>query len=250
MNSIKVKNLVIGEGVPKICIPIVSKTRDGILSELKNATTLAVDIIEWRVDYYECVDNFEKVKSLLREMVEQVPLIPIIFTFRTIDEGGVCENKSIDYKALNIEIAMSGLVDLMDIEYMKCDEEIIKKIQDFGCKVIISKHDFEKTPKKSEILNTYIEMQKMGADITKIAVMPKTKYDVLEMLSVSLDMIENIADRPFIAISMSEMGVITRIAGEIFGSAITFGAGSNSSASGQIDAKNLKQVLEIIKTKD
>ena len=49
MNTVQVKNTVIGEGRPKICVPIVGKTKTDILEEAKKITTLPVDVVEWRI---------------------------------------------------------------------------------------------------------------------------------------------------------------------------------------------------------
>ncbi len=89
-------------------------------------------------------------------------------------------------------------------------------------------------------------MQQLGADITKIAVMPQNKKDVLTLLCATEQMQCQYADRPFVTMSMGSIGSISRIAGEIFGSAITFGAVQKSSAPGQIKAKKLKQMLQMI----
>ena len=49
MNTVQVKNTVIGEGRPKICIPIVGKTKTDILEEAKKITALPVDVVEWQI---------------------------------------------------------------------------------------------------------------------------------------------------------------------------------------------------------
>ena len=89
-------------------------------------------------------------------------------------------------------------------------------------------------------------MQDFGADIPKIAVMPTCKQDVLTLLSATLEMSEKYADRPIITMSMAGTGVVSRLTGETFGSALTFGAASKASAPGQIGVNALKQVLDII----
>ena len=61
MNTVQVKNTVIGEGRPKICVPIVGKTKTDILEEAKKITTLPVDVVEWRVDWFDDVFATEKV---------------------------------------------------------------------------------------------------------------------------------------------------------------------------------------------
>jgi 3-dehydroquinate dehydratase-1 len=89
-------------------------------------------------------------------------------------------------------------------------------------------------------------MQDLGADIPKIAVMPKCKLDVLELLEATVIMSEKYADRPIITMSMSGTGVITRLAGEVFGSALTFGAAKKASAPGQIGVEDLYSALQLL----
>lgn len=107
----------------------------------------------------------------------------------------------------------------------------------------MSNHDFDKTPPKEEIVSRLVKMQEYGADITKIAVMPNTEEDVLILLDGSLEMKKGKADRPFIAISMGSLGMISRISGELFGSCMTFAAAGNASAPGQLNAEYMKVFL-------
>lgn len=94
----------------------------------------------------------------------------------------------------------------------------------------MSNHDFHKTPAAEEIVQRLRKMQELGADIPKIALMPQNKADVLTLLSATLEMQERYADRPIITMSMAKTGVISRLSGEVFGSAATFGAVKKASA--------------------
>ena len=49
MNTVKIRNIEIGSGLPKICAPIVGTTKDDIMAEAENIGRLPVDIAEWRV---------------------------------------------------------------------------------------------------------------------------------------------------------------------------------------------------------
>ena len=89
-------------------------------------------------------------------------------------------------------------------------------------------------------------MQELGADIPKIAVMPQNKKDVLTLLAATEEMANEYADRPIITMSMAGTGVISRLAGEVFGSALTFGAAAKASAPGQMGVEDLKQVLTLL----
>ena len=44
MNAVKVRNVVIGEGMPKICVPIVGVTKEASLEEAKAFTKLPADV--------------------------------------------------------------------------------------------------------------------------------------------------------------------------------------------------------------
>ena len=249
MNTVQVKNTVIGEGRPKICVPIVGRTKTDILEEAKKITTLPVDVVEWRVDWFDDVFATEKVLETAKELQEVLKDIPVLLTFRTSKEGGEKDISVSDYAALNIATAQSGYVDLIDVEAFTGDDvvkTIINAAHEAGVKVIASNHDFFKTPEKDEIIRRLRMMQDFGADIPKMAVMPTCRQDVLTLLSATLEMSEKYADRPIITMSMAGTGVISRLTGETFGSALTIGAASKASAPGQIGVNELKQVLDII----
>ena len=53
MNTVKVRNIEIGAGIPKICVPIVGVTREEILAAAENIKSTKADVVEWRVDWYE-----------------------------------------------------------------------------------------------------------------------------------------------------------------------------------------------------
>ena len=88
MNTLKVRDLEIGAGAPKIIVPIVGVTKEEIIEEAKTFDSIPVDVVEWRVDWFEHVFEFEKVKEVLKELREVLGNTPILVTFRTSKEGG------------------------------------------------------------------------------------------------------------------------------------------------------------------
>ncbi len=88
MNTIKVRDIEIGAGAPKIIVPIVGVTKDDIIAEAKTFDSIPVDMVEWRVDWFENVFEFDKVEEVLKELREALGNIPILMTFRTSKEGG------------------------------------------------------------------------------------------------------------------------------------------------------------------
>ena len=237
MNPVIVRNVKIGEGVPKICVPIVGVTKEEIINEAKTFENIPVDVVEWRVDWFEHVFEFEKVEEVLKELREALGETPLLFTFRTSKEGGEKAIEAKEYAELNKKAAATGYVDLVDVEAFTGDEVV---------KEVASNHDFDKTPEKDEIVSRLRKMQDLGADIPKIAVMPNNKKDVLVLLSATEEMASEYADRPIITMSMAGTGVISRLCGEVFGSALTFGAAKKASAPGQMEVNNLETVLQLL----
>ena len=249
MNTVKVRNTVIGEGMPKICVPIVGVTKEAILDEAKAITKLPADVVEWRIDWFENVFDFAALEDVMKGLREVLGDMPILMTFRTSKEGGEKAIEDDVYADINIKAAQTGYVDMVDVEVFTGDE-IVKKIIDgahaAGVKVVASNHDFFKTPDKDDIVGRLRKMQDLGADIPKIAVMPQNKKDVLTLLAATEEMANEYADRPIITMSMAGTGVISRLAGEVFGSALTFGAAAKASAPGQMGVQDLKQVLTLL----
>lgn len=246
---VEVRGVKIGEGVPKICVPIVGKTKEEILAAARSFENVALDVVEWRVDWFEGVFDFAQVEDVLKDLREALGNIPLLMTFRTSKEGGEKAIEPAAYAELNIKAAQTGYVDLVDVEIFTGDD-IVKKIIDgahaAGVKVIASNHDFFKTPAKADIIYRLRKMQDMNADIPKIAVMPQNRKDVLTLLAATEEMATNYADRPIITMSMAGTGVISRLCGEVFGSSMTFGAAKKASAPGQMGVNDLSTVLDLL----
>ena len=249
MNPIMIRGVAIGEGIPKICVPIVGKTREEIVKAAEEIRTLPVDVVEWRADWYEEVFEANVVLDVLQELRRILGEFPLLFTFRTKKEGGEKEIDEKNYRTLNQLAAESGLADLIDVEVFSGDEvvnDLVRTAHENEVKVIGSNHDFEKTPSKEEIIRRLQKMQELDVDLPKIAVMPRKKEDVLTLLAATEEMNRKYADRPIITMSMAGDGIISRLCGEVFGSALTFGAAGQASAPGQIGVKELRQILTIL----
>lgn len=245
---VEVRGVKIGEGVPKICVPIVGKTKEEILAA-KSFADVKMDVVEWRVDWFDGVFDFAQVEDVLKDLRPALGNTPILFTFRTSKEGGEKAIEPDVYVELNKKAAATGLVDLVDVEAFTGDsyvKEIIEAAHEAGVAVVASNHDFDKTPDKDDIVGRLRKMQELDADIPKIAVMPQNKRDVLTLLAATEEMVSEYADRPIITMSMAGTGLISRLCGEVFGSALTFGAVGKASAPGQMNAADLNTVLNLI----
>lgn len=249
VNPVLVRNIEIGSGMPKVCVPIVEKTREDILSTAKAICSTEADLVEWRADWYEDVSAFSEViktANMLRSILGETPLL---FTFRSAREGGEKELSLESYATLLESVAKTGFVDLIDVEVFSGDDavkNIIQTAHAHGVKVIASNHDFEGTPAREELVARLCKMQDLGADILKIAVMPQTRSDVLTLLSVTEEISSRHTSRPVITMSMGRTGTLSRLCGEVFGSAVTFASFGKVSAPGQIAIEDLKAGLRLL----
>ena len=97
MHAVKVRNLIIKEGMPALCVPLCAATPDALRNEAGKAAVSA-DMLEWRMDHYEeaSADALGKGALVIRETIGELPLLA---TFRTAEEGGC---RSISSSSLNI----------------------------------------------------------------------------------------------------------------------------------------------------
>ena len=250
---LKVREMMLGAGKPKICIPITGKNETALREEVSVVKTSCCDIVEWRVDHFEEIDDIEKVKDMLRELKLLLGRIPILFTCRTKKEGGEKEISAEDYMDLYRAVISTGNTDLVDVEMTMGEEvchELIECAHGNHIYAVMSSHDFEKTPDKETLISRFRAMQEQGADVPKIAVMPHNAADVLTLLSATQEFTEKYADRPVISMSMGWLGSISRISGEFFGSALTFGAAKHVSAPGQLSVNDVNYILKVLHNTD
>lgn len=247
--SVRVRDVLIGEGIPKICVSLIGRTIQELREEAALLKVLPIDIIEWRGDYFSEIDNISSVIEALHLLRSTIGNIPLLFTFRTANEGGERQIEKEAYFHLNKRMVETGLIDLLDLELFMEEAaivEVIKQAHGQQIKVILSNHDFEKTPSKAEIISRLQKAEQLGADIPKIAVMPQSAKDVLTLLDATATMKEMAEDLPIVTMSMGGKGTVSRMAGEIFGSAITFAAAKKASAPGQIPIEELRNILNSI----
>lgn len=249
VKAIRVRNIEFGTGIPNICVPIVGKTREEILNQASFIVEKEPECIELRIDWYEEAKNEEKVIRLLEELRALIGDIVLLFTFRTKHEGGEQEISISEYRALCECVCESGLIDMLDVEaYFQNGllQTLCEMAHAHQVLIVASNHDFNKTPTEQELVERLHFMDQAGADIPKLAVMPKSERDVLTLLSAMVRYRETGGEKPIITMAMGGDGVISRLAGEIFGSALTFAAGVEASAPGQISIDKVKSILNII----
>lgn len=247
--SIVIRGCHIGEGRPKVIIPIVETSESNILERAFEFSKLRTDCVEWRVDWFEQCNDTRSVVSCLQKLRVALKDKLLLVTFRTKDEGGEVSLSHSEYLDFINTVIDTDCADLIDTEFFTAGNnisELIDNAHSSGTVVVCSSHDFQKTPDKSELVSRMVKMQQVGADLPKVAVMPHDNTDVLTLLSATVEMRNKHPNTPIITISMGKLGVSSRLCGEVFGSAMTFASAGDSSAPGQISLDIINSVLDSI----
>ncbi len=344
MNSyVEVRGVRLGEGRPKICVPLVGKNEEGIYEQARKLCRTPADMAEWRADWFDGLYDSKRLLTVLQELRRLLGERPLLFTIRTAQEGGEKELTPKEYESINLLAARSGWVDLVDVEVFRmsigeaeelllgeteelflgeakeqllgeaeelflqkegtgnlerkerdwkergrkrsveqkgtCREkrreeqeqirnrlqegvyagkelahflqrpyvsQLVRDLRETKVPVIGSSHDFSCTPGTLFMVHCLRAMQELGVDLCKLAVMPGGEEDVVRLLQATWQMKTCFGDRPLITMSMGNAGVISRVAGELYGSALTFGTAGQASAPGQVEARKLAEALELL----
>ncbi len=259
MKSFDVKGIRIGEGMPKICVPLVATDMEMLAKEAKHAELAPCDLVEWRVDHYifTIAERMRELRELelpregLRAIRSQTSK-PVIMTMRTSEEGGMLELGRRDYYTVIRDIIENEDThpDILDIEAFDTDDEdgfdrvefIADMARENGIATILSNHDFNKTPPVEEIVKRICIMDKLGADLPKVAYMPQTEEDVYKVIEAAR-VTSEYCDKPFIALAMGDEGLPTRICCGQQGSAVTFATIGQASAPGQVEVNRMRTLL-------
>ena len=240
-----IRQTKIGEGKPLLCAPIVEETRDGILSECRSLLDTPADMIEWRADLFEEIGNTDAVVEILERIRGMCGEKLLLFTCRSRQQGGNGTLSEEENLRLLLAAAESRHADLIDLEYfaVKRPEKVIRQLHEAGAFIVASHHDFQETPPEEAIKYLLDNMAGSGADLVKLAVMPKDMEDVLRLLAATGRFKKEWPDKPIITMSMGRYGMLSRMCGEFFGIAVTFGYHGRASAPGQVPLDELSQIL-------
>lgn len=243
--NLTIGKLNIGQSSPTaIALSIAKKTKNEILEEAMKIVSSKPDIVEWRADYYEYCNDYNKDKSLLIELKEILNEVPIIITIRTTEEGGLYSNGVNDYSKLLVEISRMNIADSIDVEFNMADNydnALVKELRKSPSKIILSYHNFNETLSESAIKKILMDMQNLGADAAKIAMMPISSKDVDILRQALASVVLHI---PSIVISMGDIGKTSRYRCKDFKSCISFATYDKPIAPGQIQIDELRLLMQ------
>ena len=249
MSCVNIRGCRIGEGRPKVILPIVERTETAILEKAAQFSTLKADCVEWRADWFEGFQSPAAIARCAAKLRVALKDKLLLVTFRTKAEGGNVELTHEEYLRFLHTVLDTDCADLIDIEFFTAGADLPQLITDThtaGAAVVCSSHDFHKTPPRVELVSRMVQMQQAGADLPKLAVMPQTRTDVLELLSATAEMADLHPETPVITMSMGTLGAVSRLAGEAFGSAMTFANPGQASAPGQVSLDVVNDALDAL----
>jgi 3-dehydroquinate dehydratase I len=239
-----------GGRLPAICAPLVGRTREQLVAEAAAVAAKQPNLLEWRVDFFDGIADTAAVVAVAAAIKTAAGGLPLLFTRRSSREGGeaiaLAEPQVI---ALYRAVCAGGHIDFIDYE-MSNDAAQVAQVRDAaragGVQLVLSFHDFHGTPARELLQQRFALAQQLGADVAKIAVMPRGMDDVLALLAATLEASRTLTI-PVISMAMGGAGAITRLAGGLFGSALSFAVGQQASAPGQWPIEELETALALLR---
>lgn len=196
------------------------------------------DIIEWRADFLPKEEILKVAPAVFEKFVGR----ELIFTLRTTSEGGNIDLSDQEYVALIKEVAALYHPDFIDFEYYS-HKAVFEEMLDFP-NLVLSYHNFEETPEN--FLEIMSELTTLSPAVVKMAVMPETEQDVLDVMNYTRGFKTLNTGQAYATMSMGDLGILSRLAGRITGSCWTFASLDEASAPGQIPLATLKKFLEVL----
>jgi len=218
----------------RICVHVTGNTLADFLENLKSVQKLS-SFIELRVDYIKDL----KISDI--QKIREKTHCKSIFTCRKKSEGGKFSGKEEERTAI-IKEAVKQKFDFVDLELATIEKMKLKKDQ--RVQIIVSYHNFQKTPSDSALRKLISRMQKVQADIFKIATYVNSIEDNRRLFSLLLE--KKILGQ-YIIIGMGEKGKLTRILSPLLGGYLTFASlGGTVYAPGQVSLRKLNKFYQTL----
>ena len=245
-SMVTIRDTVIGEGKPKICIAVTGTDEKSIIAETHKAFLSPAEIIEWRADCFSEWQNDYALMRVLKTIRMNIGAKAFLFTFRTKEEGGTIPFKDTEYMHV-LKLAIdSRLIDLVDIEccvseYMA--NEMISYARQKNVFMIGSNHTPGFSLSIGEMEYRVRYMQKLGVDIARLTVVPQRRRDAYRLLLTTHDLAEEL-DFTIAVLGLGEFGKYTRVLGELFGSCLTLAVADGAEDASEISVSRLANLLD------
>lgn len=221
----------------KIVVPIMPRSLEEAQA-LELSRFEGADIIEWRADFLDK----DKIMTVAPAIFEKFAGFEIVFTLRTVREGGQIDLTDAEYMAIIKDIAAIYSPDYIDFEYFS-HKEVFDQMLDFS-NLVLSYHNFEETPEN--LMELMSEMANLTPRVVKVAVMPKQEQDVLDLMNYTRGFKAFSPDQEFATMSMGKLGRLSRLSGDLIGSSWTFTSLDTASAPGQVSLADMRRIREVL----
>ena len=249
MRLLRCKGLCIGEGIPKIVVPVMGAAVEQSIAAATDAIAAGEDIIEWRADFSANNPDAASLVADAAELAAACKTTPLLFTLRTVEEGGRSHVSNEEYCALMRALIGSGSIDVIDIE-QRLGEHVVRDLVSAahtqGVAAIVSSHDFQGAPSQEAMMKTLATMHEWGADIAKLAVTAHTMADSLRVMAATAELHRAHPDYLMATMAMGSAGSITRLMGECCGSALAFCSHNEESAPGQVEVTRARRIMNAV----
>lgn len=223
----------------RVCVSISPKTVDEALEFIQEAEAQNADLIEVRLDG---LTEHEKISEIAK-----CTKTPLIATNKSVSQHGSFSGTETERQKILIEAAKNGFeyVDVdVDLETPK-QKKLIQDIHDAGVKVIVSFHDFQKTPELQQLEKVLDEEVSLGADICKIITTAQTMKDNL----TTLDFVSKASKKVnLVCFAMGDLGTHSRLVSPVFGAFLTFASldEKRKTAKGQLTIREMQLAYDAL----
>lgn len=208
--------------IPRVAVPFRDEQDPARVAAAKR---LGMDFAELRIDQFSACDPGHVLK-----IIEDFQGVPLLATIRTVKEGGAWSGS--EKERLKLFTAILPKVDAVDVELSS--SAILTPVIDAAraarkC-VVVSFHDFEKTPPLETLESFIIQAKDAGADIAKVAAWCTSPADLRTLAQHTLKH----RDRGLVTIGMGTSGMLSRVFFPALGSLFTFASYGEGTAPGQM----------------
>ena len=221
----------------KICVSIAASDLEQLKIQIKQAFNFGADYVEIRFDFLNLSD-LEEALSIANAVNKKA-----VYTLRSPEQGGQFKGNTFE-RITWLEKLSSSKPMLLDVELytIKCNNNLADYLKENNSSVLISWHDFEKTPSNAQLTNLLYEMRKYSQNVKVVTTAQKTE-DSLGLL----ELYENTLGVNLIAFAMGEAGVLSRLLCVIIGNApFTYASLEKAIAPGQLTIKQIRKLYDRI----
>jgi 3-dehydroquinate dehydratase-1 len=220
----------------RTCVSIAEKTPASTEKKLKIALKKS-DYVEIRFDFLK-TEQIPKTLETIKKDLKR-----IVCTLRPKTEGGKFSGNEVERIAILKLIAEYNPF-LLDVEFktLKKNSALVKYLKTTKTKLLVSWHDFKKTPNAEELKKRLCEMSKFSSNV-KIVSTAKSMNDSTRMLELYSKKGKN----NLISFAMGDFGRISRILCLYLGSPYTYVSLGKAIAPGQFSVDEVKKIMNLKK---